>query len=140
MTEQSSVATTQSPPGPYDADDALHIDEFPPYNGDRLAAFAFDDEGNRYKVGSGDRFPSTEFISEDQWSENVLPERKGVGEECAECGETVEWNATIVNSQFDLLPRVNAEESHHRISGRAKRPVGFKTHTFQASSAGLHRC
>ena len=41
---------------------------------------------------------------------------------------------------IDLLLRVNAEESHHGISGRAKRPVGFKTHTFQASSAGFqHR-
>ncbi|MDB9281265.1 GNAT family N-acetyltransferase, partial [Halorubrum ezzemoulense] len=42
--------------------------------------------------------------------------------------------------EFDLLLRVNAEESHHGISGRAKRPVDFKTHTFQASSAGFqHR-
>jgi hypothetical protein len=41
---------------------------------------------------------------------------------------------------FDLLLRVNADESHHGISGRAKRPVGFKTHTFQASPAGFqHR-
>jgi len=41
---------------------------------------------------------------------------------------------------LDLLLRVNAEESHHGISGRSKRPVGFKTHTFQASSAGFqHR-
>jgi len=41
---------------------------------------------------------------------------------------------------LDLLLRVNAEESHHGISGRAKRPVGFKTHTFHASPAGFqHR-
>jgi len=41
----------------------------------------------------------------------------------------------------DLLLRVNAEESHHGISGRTKRPVGFKTHTFHTSSAGFqHRC
>ena len=36
---------------------------------------------------------------------------------------------------IDLLLRVNAEESHHGISGPALRPVGFKTHTFQASFA-----
>ena len=102
MTEQSSVAAKQSPPDPYDADDALHIDEVPPYNGDRLAAFAFDDEGNRYKIASGDCIPSTKFLPEDQWRENVLPERTGVGEECAECGRTIEWDAIIVNSAYHL--------------------------------------
>jgi hypothetical protein len=102
VTEQSSVGAKQSPPSPYDADDALHIDEFPPYNGDRLAAFAFDDEGNRYKVVSGNRIPSTEFIPEGQWRENVLPGREGVGEECTECGETIEWDAIIVNSECHL--------------------------------------
>lgn len=102
MTEQFSVGAKQPPPDPYDADDALHIDEVPPYNGDRLAAFAFDDGSNRYKVVSGDRIPSTEFIPEDQWRENVLPEREGVGEACAECGETIEWDAVIVNSEYHL--------------------------------------
>ena len=47
---------------------------------------------------------------------------------------------TAVTVRIDLCIRVNAEESRHGISGRAKRPVGFKTHTFQASSAGFqHR-
>ncbi|MDB2239425.1 hypothetical protein PM026_16850, partial [Halorubrum ezzemoulense] len=48
--------------------------------------------------------------------------------------------AAGMEAAIDLLLRVNAEESHHGISGRAKRPVDFKTHTFQASSAGFqHR-
>jgi len=102
MSGQSSGGTEQAPPDPYDADNALHVDEFPPYNGDRLAAFAFDDEGNRYKVVSGDRIPSTGFIPKDQWRETVLPKRNGVGAECAECGERIEWNAIIVNSEYHL--------------------------------------
>jgi len=37
---------------------------------------------------------------------------------------------------IDLLPRRKSRESHHGISGRAW-PSGFKTHTLQASIAGL---
>ncbi len=36
---------------------------------------------------------------------------------------------------LDLLPRLKTRESHHGISGRVQRPCGFKTHTFQASTA-----
>jgi hypothetical protein len=80
----------------------LHIDEFTPHNGARLAAFAFDDEGNRYKVITRDFNASTEFFPEEKWRENVLPERDGVGEACAACGETIEWDAIIVNSEYHL--------------------------------------
>jgi len=42
---------------------------------------------------------------------------------------------------IDLLPRLKTRESRHGISSRAKRPVGFKTHTFHTLSAGFqHRC
>ncbi|ELZ39192.1 hypothetical protein C463_17273 [Halorubrum californiense DSM 19288] len=41
---------------------------------------------------------------------------------------------------FDLLPRLKTRESRHGISGRANRPVDFKTHSFHASPAGFqHR-
>jgi len=94
--------TERSPNDPYDAEDSLHIDEFPLFNGGQRAGFAYDDEGNRYKVVSGDRFPSTYFIPEEKWRVNVLPEREGVGKKCAECGETIEWDAIIVNSEYHL--------------------------------------
>jgi hypothetical protein len=80
----------------------MHVDEFPPYNGDRKASFAFDDEGTRYKVWSGDRYPSTQFIPERLWREAVLPDRDGVGECCAGCGQCIEWDAVIVNGQYHL--------------------------------------
>lgn len=109
MSEQNSGGTEHAPEDPYDPDDAKHIDEFPPFNGDRRASFAFDDEGNRYKVVSGDRFPSTYFIPEERWRENVLPERKGVGETCRGCGEAIEWDAIIVDSEYHLRCYVDAE-------------------------------
>jgi hypothetical protein len=86
----------------YEQDDARHIDEFPPYNGDRIAEWAYDDEGNRFKVKSGDRLPATYFIAEERWRENVLPDRDGVGETCVGCGETIEWDAIIVNSEYHV--------------------------------------
>jgi hypothetical protein len=101
--------TERSPSDPYDPDDALHIDEFPPFNGDRKARFAYDDDGNRHKVVSGGHFPSTYFIPEEKWRENVLPEREGVGEKCARCGEPIEWDAVIVNSEYHLRCYVDAE-------------------------------
>jgi hypothetical protein len=48
---------------------------------------------------------------------------------------SVKRGVTLVRG-FDLLLRVNAEESHHGMSGRVSRPVGFKTHTVHASLAG----
>jgi hypothetical protein len=98
----STDGTVRSPPDPYDADDAQHIDEFPPHNGDRFAPFAFDDEGNRYKVISRDYNALTEFLPEEKWRETVLPERDGVGETCVGCGETIEWDAIIVNSEYHV--------------------------------------
>lgn len=114
---QSVDKAKPSPPDPYDADNALHIDELPPFNGDTHAEFAFDDEGNRYKVVSGDRFPSTGFIPESQWRENVLPKRDGVGEECVECDETIEWNAIIVNSEYHLRCFVDTETDRDVYGG-----------------------
>jgi hypothetical protein len=114
---QSPGGTVRSLPDPYDADDALHIDEFPPYNGDRHAAFAFDDEGNRYKVFSRDFNALTEFFPEEKWRENVLPERDGVGEACAGCGRTIEWDAIIVNSAYHL--RCYVDEAAERSDGGA---------------------
>lgn len=108
--EQSEGELEQTPSDPFDEADAMHVNEFPPFNGDRHASFAFDDDGARYKVVSGDRFPSTNFIREEKWRENVLPERKGVGEACAGCGVTIEWDAIIVNSEWHLRCYVESEE------------------------------
>jgi len=102
MSEQSSDGTERTPSDPFDPDDAMHVDEFPPFNGDDKASFAFDDDGTRYKVTSGDRFPSTKFLPESQWRETFMPERDGVGEECSGCGEPIEWNAVIVNSEYHI--------------------------------------
>ena len=57
-----------------------------------------------------------------------------------DCGWHREPNPHVDGKlHFDLLPRLKTRESDHRISGRA-RPWSFKTHTFQASPAGLqHR-
>ena len=85
----------EKPQDPYDEDDAVHVDELPPFNGDATAAFAFDDEGTRYKVDSGERYPSTTLIPEERWYENRMPERDGVGKTCASCGNTIAWNAMI---------------------------------------------
>lgn len=109
MNDTYDCGTNRGPEDPYDVRDAKHIDEFPPFNGDRLASFAFDDEGNRYKVASGDRWPSTYFIPEERWRENILPGRKGVGEKCRGCGVAIEWDAIIVNSEYHLRCYVDAE-------------------------------
>jgi hypothetical protein len=107
MSGQSQGGTVRSPPDPYDADDALHIDEFPPYNGARHAAFAFDDEGNRYKVSTGDRIPSTKFFPEDINARiyEQLPDRpKGpnlleIGPGEIEHSEVVEHNEAMASWQ-----------------------------------------
>ena len=47
---------------------------------------------------------------------------------------------SVEQGTIDLLPRLKTRESRHGISGRVQRPCGFKTHTFQASTAGFqHR-
>ncbi|QDX40806.1 RNA-guided endonuclease TnpB family protein [Salarchaeum sp. JOR-1] len=77
--------------------------------------------------------------------EQVDPEN--TSRRCSHCGfthpdnrEDEDFECLKCRYEIDLLLRVNAEESRHRISGRAKRPVGFKTHTVHASSAGFqHR-
>ena len=42
------------------------------------------------------------------------------------------WVTDIFSAYIDLLLRAHAEESHHGISGRVYRPVGFKTHSLHA--------
>lgn len=107
MTEDND--STDGPPDPFAPDDAKHIDEFPPFNGDRLAPFAVDDDGNRFKVASGDGYPATRFIPEELWRENALPERRGVGEPCRGCGRTIAWDAIIVKSEWHLRCYVGYE-------------------------------
>ena len=99
MTESE---TTLAPADPYDEGEAEHVDELPPFNGDGKASFAYDDDGNRYKVVSRDCNAKTELIPERKWRENWMPDREGVGEACAGCGRTIEWNAIIVNSEYHL--------------------------------------
>lgn len=114
MTEggRSLGGTVRTPPDPYDSGDAMHVDEFPPFNGDQKASFAFDDDGNRYKVTSGERFPATKFIPERRWRETVMPDREGVGETCSGCGQIIEWDAIIVNSECHLRCYVGAGTMH----------------------------
>lgn len=104
----STSGPVRTVPDPYDEDDAAHVDELPPFNGDAKASFAYDD-GGRYKVESGDNYPSTRLIPEEKWRENWMPEREGVGEECAGCGQTIEWDAIIVNSEYHLRCYVGTE-------------------------------
>lgn len=106
---QNDTNGADRPADPYDSDDARHVDEIPPYNGDRLASFAFDDEGHRYKVTSGERRPSTRLIPERQWREVFMPEREGVGETCPACGRAIEWDAIIVHSTYHLRCYVGAD-------------------------------
>lgn len=96
------MSATAPPADPYDPECAVHVDALPEFNGDSKARFAFDDDGDRYKVVSGDNFPLTKLIPEQEWCENVLPERDGVGEPCEGCGNTIAWNAIIVNGSWHV--------------------------------------
>lgn len=90
------VCCTDGPDDPYNDSEAVHVDELPEFNGDSKASFAYDDDGTRYKVRSGEGYPETYLLPEERWRENWMPERDGVGDPCAGCENAIEWNAIIL--------------------------------------------
>jgi hypothetical protein len=109
--------TECSPPDPYDESDAVHIDDLPSFNGDLTASFAYDDDGNRFKVTAGDSYPRTELIPEERWRQNWMPDREGVGQPCAGCGEKIEWDAIIANDEYHLRCFVREENQREKSNG-----------------------
>lgn len=77
-------------------DELPHKDDVPPYNGDRKAEWAIDDDGNVYKVVCADRYPETCFIPLEKTRDYVLPRRERVGDQCRLCDEEIGSFAIIV--------------------------------------------
>lgn len=84
------------PDDPYNPDNAVHVDELPPHNGRCKARYAYNSDGDRFKVRTSPANAETRLIPEKHWPEYTWAERDVVGDECSECGRLIRWMHTAV--------------------------------------------